>query len=108
MQVSKEHMVNKMNIIISTRHDCNVISNPLGSTKCTKIKMSHYSLILQGCMNTCSGRVKFRDFIILLDSGRSSTIVMGKLKAKFKQKETTITLGESQAGKFFTSNKMNV
>ena len=34
-------------------------------------------------MNTCSGKAKFNNFQILLDSGSSSTIVMGKLTSKF-------------------------
>ena len=39
-------------------------------------------------MNTRSALAKFRNFQILLDSGSSSNIVMGKLKSKLKQKET--------------------
>ena len=37
-------------------------------------------------MNTRIVRAKFRDFRILLDSGGSSTIVMGKLTSKLKEK----------------------
>ena len=66
---------NKYNI---NKHGCNVISNPLNPTKCTKFKINHYSPILQGCMSTRSGREMFSNFQIILDSGRSSIIVLGK------------------------------
>ena len=37
-------------------------------------------------MNTRSGGVEFINFRILLDSGSSSTIVMGKVTSKLKEK----------------------
>ena len=59
-------------------------------------------------MNTRSGRANFKSFQIMLDSGSSSTIVMGKLTSKLKLKESEKTMWETQAGKFTTSNKVNV
>ena len=64
--------------------------------------------ILQVCMNTHSGRALFRNFRILLDSGISSTIIMGKLTEKIKPKKSTETMWESQSRKFTTSAKVNV
>ena len=69
----------------SVTHECNVISNILNTTTHAKSNIDHYSPILKGCMNTCSGREKFRNFWILLDSGSSSTIMMGNLTSKLKQ-----------------------
>ena len=49
-----------------------------------KIKNSHCSKMLQGCMNTHSGISKLRNFRILLDSVSSSTILMHNLMSKLK------------------------
>ena len=84
-------MENKRNSIINNRHKCIVIPNILCPTKHAKTKNSHYSPILQECMNNCSGISKFRNFRIILDRGGSQTTNMGKLMSKLKQKETTIT-----------------
>ena len=62
------------------KRECNVLSTFINPTTCAKSKTSHYSPILQGCMNTCSGREKFKNFRILLDSGICSMIVMGKFR----------------------------
>ena len=58
-------------------------------------------------MNTRSVRDKFRNFRIILNCGNSSTIVMGKLTSKIRQKNRKITW-ETQAGKLMTANKVNV
>ena len=73
------------------KHKCNVLSNLLNPKKCAKYKSSHYLPILQDCMNTHSGREKFRNFRILLDSGSTSTNIMGNLKSKLKQKQSETT-----------------
>ena len=59
-------------------------------------------------MNTCSGREKSKNFLTLLDSRRSSTIVMGKLTSNLKQKQTSGTMRENQFKKFTTSKNVNV
>ena len=53
-------MENKINNDKSLTHECNLLSNILNPMKRTKSKNSHYSPILQGCMNTLSGKEKFR------------------------------------------------
>ena len=77
-------MENKMNNDKSITHECNVLSNIFNPMKRSRSKNSHYLPILQFCMNTRSGRAKFRHFLILLDSRSSSKIVMGKLTSKLK------------------------
>ena len=47
-------------------------------------KNSDYSPIIQGCMDTCIQREKFKNFHSLLESESISMIVMGKLKLKLK------------------------
>ena len=88
-------MANKRNSRISTRHERDVLSKILGPTECAKTKNCNYSPIQQGCMNTRSGREKFRNLRILLNSGRSSAIVMGNMTSKLKKKETTMTTWET-------------
>ena len=81
----------------------------LNLIKCAKSKHIHYSPILQVCMNTCSGGSKFRHFRIILDRASSSTHVMGKMTSKLKQKQSQEeTMWKTQAGKFMTSQKVNV
>ena len=69
-------------------HECNILSNILNHIKHAKSKNSHYSPIIQGFTNTHSGRAKCINFPILLDSGRSSKIVMVTLTSKLKQKQS--------------------
>ena len=47
----------------------------------------YYSPIVQGCTNTQKGRAKFNNFLILLDSGCSSTIVTRILIEKINPKK---------------------
>ena len=60
----------------------NLLHDILNPSKHTKHLNIHYSPILHGCMNTRKGREYFKRFQILLDSGCSSTIVMGRLIIK--------------------------
>ena len=89
---------------ISNKHECNVISNLLNPTKYAK--PNHSSLILLRCMNSRSGRWKFRNFMILLE--HSSKIFMDNLTSKLKQKEAATTMWETQSGIFKTLNKLNI
>ena len=79
-------MENHINNYKSLTHECNVLSNILNTMKHAKLKNIHYSPIMQGCMNTRSGRAKLTNVQILLDRRSSSTIVMGKLTSKLKEK----------------------
>ena len=95
---TKKNMLNKkMNVTY--------FQKVLNLTKCTESKNIHYSLILQGCMNTCSGKSRFRKIQILLYSSRRSIIVMNNLISKLKCKDSTTTKWRTQAGNF-TTNKM--
>ena len=62
--------------------ECNLIHDIIKPPKRTKILDSHYYPILHVCMNNRHGREKLKNFRILLDSGCSSTIVMGNLVEK--------------------------
>ena len=58
---------------------CNLLHDLLNPSKPTKNINSHYSLIINGFMNTQKIRVKFKNFRILLYSGCSDTIIMESL-----------------------------
>ena len=82
-------MENDINKDKSLTLEFNLLSNILNTIKHAKLKNIHYSPIMQGCMNTRSGRTKLTNVQILLDRRSSSTIVMVKLTSKLKERKTT-------------------
>ena len=64
----------------------NLLYDINNTPKRAKILSSRYSHILHGCMNTRKGKVKFKNFRILLESGCSSKIVMGRLVKNIPRK----------------------
>ena len=60
----------------------NLIHDIINHPKRNKILNIHYSPIIYGCMNNRIGKAKFKNFWILLESGCSSTIVMGGVVEK--------------------------
>ena len=90
-------MTNNINKDKSIKHLCNILTDILNPTKFAKIK-PYYAPILQGCMNTCSRRALFRNLRILLDSEISSTIIMGDLMSKLKQKTLQKPCGKPNQG----------
>ena len=57
----------------------NLLHDIINPPKRAKNLNIHYSLILHGFMNTRRGKVKFKNFGILLDSGCSSMVLMVRL-----------------------------
>ena len=62
--------------------ECNLLHGIINYPKRAKNLNSHYSPILHGCMNNRGGKERFKNFQILLESGCSSIIVMGRLVKK--------------------------
>ena len=62
--------------------ECNSLYDIINPPKHTKILNSHYSPIINGCMNTIRGKEKFKKFRIIFDSGCSSKIVLVRLVKK--------------------------
>ena len=56
----------------------NLLHDIINLSKHTKNLNDHYSPIIHVCMNTRKGNAKFKKFLILLESGCSSTIVTGR------------------------------
>ena len=59
-------------------------------------------------MNTGNGRAKFKNFLILLDSGCSSTILMGRLVKKLGLEEDTPMQWNTQAVNITTNIKVKI
>ena len=59
-------------------------------------------------MNTRKGRVKFKNFCILLDSGCIPTIVMGRLIEKLHHDKYALMQWNTQAGNITTNLKVKV
>ena len=66
--------------------ECNVLHDIINSPKRAKILNNHYSPIIHECMNTIIGKAKFKNFQILLGSGCSSKILMGRLVENYALK----------------------
>ena len=62
---------------------CNLLRDIINRTRIAKNLKSHYSTIMHVCMNTRKGKLKFKNFQILLKSGSSPTIVIGRLFEKY-------------------------
>ena len=78
--------------------ECNLLHDIINPPKLTKKINSHYSPIIHGCMNTRKGKSKFKNFRKLLDSGCSSTIVMGRLVEKIHPEKDYVMQLHTQAG----------
>ena len=59
-------------------------------------------------MNTHKGKAKLKNFLILLDSGFSSTIVIIKLIKKLKPKENTVIRLHKQVVNITTNIRLNI
>ena len=67
--------------------ECNLLQGIINPPKRVKNINSHYSPILNGCMNTRKGRPKFKNFRIQLYSECISDIVMIRLvETKYSEK----------------------
>ena len=67
---------------VNKRSECNLLHDRINPPKRAKTLNNHYSPIINRFMNTRNGREKFNNFRILLDSGCSSMILMGRLVEK--------------------------
>ena len=59
-------------------------------------------------MNTRNGKVKFKNFLILLDIGCSSTVVMLRLVKKLSPQKYYVIQWHTQAGNITTNLKVEV
>ena len=87
---------------------CNLLHNIINAPKRAKSLNSHYSTILNGCMNTRKSKARFNNFHILLDSGCSSTILMGRLAGKTSVKKDDPMQWYTQAVNITTNIKVKV
>ena len=59
-------------------------------------------------MNTRKGRAKFKDFVILVDSGCSPKILTRRLIAKLNPKQDSVVQWHKQAGTITASIKVKI
>ena len=88
--------------------ECNLLHDIINYPRRAKILNIHYSPIIHVCMNTRKGKSKFNNFRILLDSGCSSTIVMGRLVGKIHTDKDDMIQWHTQAGNITTNLKVKV
>ena len=69
---------------------------------------SHYSPIIHGWMNTRKVQAKSKNFQIILYSGCSSTIVMGRLVEKLHPDKDSVIRCHTQPGNITTNVKVKV
>ena len=86
----------------------NLLHDIIYPTKRANILNRYYSPIINLCMHTQKGRAKFHNFLILLDSGYSSTIDMGRLIKNFILREDVVMQWHTQAGSINTNLKVNI
>ena len=63
---------------------------------------------MHGCINIRKGTVKFKKFLILLDSGCSSTIAMRRLVEKLSLEKDALMQWHTQAGNITTNLKVKL
>ena len=74
-----------------------------------KQKTTHYTPVLIGEMNSRHGKAKWLNSLkILLDSGTSSSILLGKYAEKLRRHQTKPVRWETQAGVFHTKYRANI
>ena len=101
-------MTHVYNNKVRNKSECNLLHDIINPPKCAKKLNIHYSPIIYRCMNTRKGRAKFKNFRIILDSGCSSTIVMGRLVKKSGLEEDSPMQWHTQAVNITTSLKVKV
>ena len=68
----------------------NLLHDIINPSKRTKNLNNHYSHIIHGCMNNRQDRAKFKDLQIILDSGCSSMILIGRLFEKLHPEQDDV------------------
>ena len=81
----------------------NLLHDIIIYTKLTGNLNIQYYPILHGCMNTRKGKARFKKFPILLDSGCSSTILIGRLVEKMHPEKDSVIQWHIQAGNITTN-----
>ena len=88
--------------------ECYLLHDIINPPRCTKHLNSHYSPIIHGCINTRKAKTKFSKFRILLDSGCSFAVVMGRLVEIIHPKKDDVMQWHTQANNITTNPKVEV
>ena len=101
-------MVQINDIEVKNIAECNVLHDIINPRKRAKYINIHYYPILHGCMDTRKGRVKFKNFRVLLDIGCSSRIAMRRIGQKSCPEKDAVMQWKTKAGNITTNLKVNV
>ena len=88
--------------------ECNLLHDIISPPKRDKYLNGHYSLIIHGCMNTRLSRARFKNFLIILDIGCSSAVVMGRLVEKIRLREDYVMQLHTQSGNIINNLKVKI
>ena len=88
------------------RVECNLLHYIINTPK--HAKKSHYCPILHGFTNTRKGGAKFKNFCVLLESGYSSMVVIGRLVETLYPEKYAMIQWHTQAGNITTNIKIKV
>ena len=93
---------------VYNKSEFNLIHDIINPPKHAKNLNTHYYPILHVCINTRRVRERFKNFRILLDSGCSYTIEMGRLTEKLHPEKYAPMQWNTQAGNISTNIKVKV
>ena len=88
--------------------ECNLLHDKINPPKRAKYLNRHYYSILHGCMNIRRGKAKFKNFHIILDSGCSSAVVMGRLVKILSPEKYASMLWNTQARNITINHKVKI
>ena len=88
--------------------ECNLLYNIINPPKHAKKLNTHCSPIIHGYMNTREGKAEFKNFPVLLDSGCSYMIVIGRVVTKIFPEKDSPMQWHTQAGNSSTNLKVKV
>ena len=88
--------------------ECNLIYDIINPIKRANKLNSHYSHILHVCMNTRKGKAKFKNLHMLLYSGCTSNILMGRIVKKLASEKYSLMQWNTQARNITTNLKVKV
>ena len=88
--------------------ECNLPHDIINPPKRAKNINTHYSPILHGCINIRKGRAKFKNFLIIMDSGCSSAIVMVRLVGRLSPEKDAVMQWHNKARNITTNLNVDI
>ena len=93
---------------VNNIYGCNLLHDIINPPKRAKNVNNHYSPILHRCMNNRKGKARLKTFRVLLESGYSSTIVIGSIVKQISLEEDALMQWNTQPRNVTTNLKVKV